>query len=84
MKRKKLENDDMMTPTEILDRLQIEYPEEYKAAYNSAKDIIKLMDLASSELKENSLGEVCYWMFLAEFSNVVIEKIKKHGVVDGY
>ena len=84
MKRQKLANDDMMTPTEILDRLKIEYPEEYKAAYENAKNIIKLMDLASSELKENSLGEVCYWMLLAEVSDIVIKKIQKHGVVEGY
>ena len=84
MKRQKLANDDMMSPTEILDRLKIQYPEEYKAAYDNAKNIIRLMDLASFDLKENSLGEICYWFLLAEFSDIVIKKIQKHGVVNGY
>ena len=65
-----------------MDRILPQYPREYEEAYETAKKVIRCMDLESKKLKEFSIEEYIYWFFLLDMADLTIKEIQDHGFID--
>lgn len=73
---------DVEMSTYVWGALAMQYPKEAEAASKLAEKTMDTMERNARKLPAFSVEEVCYWVKLATYAYIIIERIKEHGIIE--